>query len=228
MKTTRYLLVFISVFTLSLSSTWAQQTEDQDTQGDVDRAATLPPPASDDDPLPPVASPVQAETIVRQAGIGGEVAYGRAGVLELGGAAGLTAASGFTALSVNPSVGWFFTDNTQISAIMGIQYMSTDRDDATAFSLVIEPSYHIPFSSSMFGFLGLGIGAAYIDDIDAGFGFAIAPRLGANILVGRSGILTPALSYQYNTHDTVMTDTGTSLAAVSTALMANIGYTVMW
>ncbi len=33
--------------------------------------------------------------VIQQAGVGGDVGYGRAGVLELGGAAGLIVASGF-------------------------------------------------------------------------------------------------------------------------------------
>lgn len=186
----------------------------------------LPPPRSSDDPPPPVAQVVPPGGVVAQAGIGGQTAYGRAGVLELGGSAGFLAASGFQSLSVNPSVGWFLADNLQMSAIMGVSYVSTAESSATLFSLLVEPSYHVPFSQRTFGFLGLGMGGSSAKDV--GFGFAIAPRLGANILIGRSGILTPSLSYQYTTHEVTEMRQDTPLAAISTALMANIGYTVMW
>ena len=60
-----------------------------------------------------------------------------------------------------------------------------------------------------------------------GAGFAMAPRLGGNFLIGRSGILTPSLSYQYTTHDSADTGNGV-LLQVSSAVRANIGYTIMW
>src|SRR5690606_15703636 len=157
-------------------------------------------------------------------GVGSTTGYGRAGVLELGGSAGLTAAAGFTAASFSPMVGWFVADNLQLSGIIGIHYLNDAdaSDGATMFNVLIEPSYHLPFSRQVFGFLGIGMGGAHIEE--AGFGFSIAPRLGANLLVGRSGILTPSLSYQYTTHDTMKREGGTAtFAAVSTALMANIG-----
>ena len=60
-----------------------------------------------------------------------------------------------------------------------------------------------------------------------GAGFALAPRVGGNFLIGRSGILTPSISYQYTTHDSADTGNGV-LLQVSSAVRANIGYTVMW
>lgn len=206
-------------------------------QDENDSAATapstegqpLPEPESDNDPLPPVATPTPPEGgIVRQAGVGGRTGYGRAGVLELGGSAGFMASNEFSSVSVNPTIGWFFTDNVQLSAILGFSHFTSEEgdQDATMFSALIEPSYHLPFQRNVFGFLGIGMGGAHVNDV--GFGFALAPRLGANILVGRSGVLTPSLSYQYTTHDSEMMEDGTELLAVSTALTANIGYTVMW
>ena len=49
----------------------------------------------------------------------------------------------------------------------------------------------------------------------------------ANVMVGRSGILTPSLSWQYTTHDTMDTGQG-ALLVVSSAVRAQVGYTVMW
>jgi hypothetical protein len=90
---------------------------------------------------------------------------------------------------------------------------------------LIEPSFHLPFSQVAFGFLGLGAGVNYVTGADAGF--ALQPRLGANFLVGRSGVLTPALTVAYSTVEAIRTPAGAVLAVRSSYGM-NIGYTVMW
>lgn len=190
----------------------------------------LPKAKSDNDPQPEVATPgVPTGGIVKQAGVGGQTGYGRAGVLELGGAASFRAGSGFQQASVSPSIGWFLADNFQVSGMFDLGYVSTDADSVMTTSLLVEPSYHIPFNRSVFAFLGIGLGAAHVEDL--GFGFATAPRVGMNVLVGRSGILTPSLSWQYTTHDAKIMDNGptdTTTLAVSSAARFNIGYTVMW
>lgn len=227
MTITKQIIAAIPVFGLMwLPALALAQEEPIEEPIEAEQAEPLPPPESTDEPRPPVALPSPPpEGIVRQAGVGGPTGYGRAGVLELGGFAGLTAASGFLATNVNPTIGWFFADNMQISAILGISHVRTEGDTATMVSLLAEPSYHLPFNRSVFGFLGLGLGAAYAKD--PGFGFAMAPRIGANIMVGRSGVLTPSLSYQYNSHETQEME-GNNYVVMSTALAANIGYTVMW
>jgi hypothetical protein len=201
------------------------------TGDDNDVGGPLPESKSDDDPQPAVAAPGTPEgTIVKQAGVGGQVGYGRSGVLELGGSAGFTAAQDFTSVNLTPSVGWFFADNVQISGLLSYTYVDAGDDSGSITTILAEPSYHLPFTRKAFGFLGLGMGASYVSG--PGLGFATAPRVGANFLVGRSGILTPSLSYQYTTHDSMETDAGegdsTVVMAVSSAVMANIGYTVMW
>jgi hypothetical protein len=196
-----------------------------------DIGGPLPASKSDDDPAPPVAAPgAPVGMIVKQAGVGGQVGYGRAGVLELGGSAGLTASSDFTNINVTPSIGWFLADNLQLSGRLSFAYVSADdgmggSEDGSITTLLAEPSYHLPFTRTAFGFLGMGLGAAYVSG--PGLGFALAPRVGANFLIGRSGILTPALSWQYTTHETMDTENG-ALLVVSSAVTANIGYTVMW
>jgi hypothetical protein len=192
----------------------------------------LPPPQSDSDPQPPVASPVApiAGGLVEQAGVGGTVGYGRAGVLELGGSAGLMLAPDFRNVNFAPMIGWFIADNLELSAILGVSNIKAGDESSTVFSALIEPSYHIPFNRTMFAFLGMGLGYAHVQDL--GGGLAVAPRIGANFLVGRSGVLTPSLSYQYTTHDVQTTPVGemqdVTLVAVSSALRINVGYTVMW
>ena len=190
----------------------------------------LPPPRSDTDPAPPVAKPdivLPPGGVVGQAGVGGVVGYGRAGVLELGGSAGLMIAPGFRNVNVSPTIGWFVADNLELSAIFGVSNIKAGDEQATVFSALIEPSYHLPFNRTTFGFLGMGIGGAYISEL--GGGLAVAPRIGANFLVGRSGVLTPSLSYEYTTHsvDREM-DEHIALLAISSALRVNIGYTAMW
>lgn len=189
-------------------------------------ARPLPPPQSSNDPAPPVPAPGVPDTgITEQAGVGGTQAYGRAGVLELGGSAGFAKGGDFTQLNISPSVGWFFMDNLEISGIVGINYINAGGQSSTLMTYLAEPSYHLPFSEKVFGFLGVGAGLAYAKG--DGAGFALAPRLGMNVMVGRSGVLTPALQLVYNTTETIPTAQGTAVA-INTTYGANIGYTVMW
>ena len=189
----------------------------------------LPKPVSTHDPAPPVASPtaeLPADGVVEQAGVGGPVGYGRPGVLELGGAFGLTVASGIRDMNLSPSVGWFVANNLELSAIASVANVKADDQSATVWSAVLEPSYHLPFNRTMFGFVGMGVGAAYEQKL--GTGLAVAPRIGANFLVGRSGILTPALSYEYITHDAMDNGNDVTVVAITSALRVNVGYTAMW
>jgi hypothetical protein len=194
----------------------------------------LPPAQSDADPAPPVPSPVIPGVnadVVEQAGVGGAVGYARAGVLELGGSAGLTLAQDIRAVNFSPSIGWFLVDNLELSAILDVTNLKAGGSSATLFSALIEPSFHLPINRSMFGFVGMGVGAAYVSEIGAGM--AVAPRIGMEFLVGRSGILRPSLSYEYTTHDASGTvdedgNTEVTLVAITSALRFNIGYSTMW
>jgi hypothetical protein len=194
----------------------------------------LPPVQSDADPAPPVPTPTIPGLngdIVDQAGVGGTVGYARAGVLELGGAAGLTMAQDIRAVNFSPSIGWFLVDNFEISGILDVTNLKAGGESATLWSALLEPSFHLPFNRSMFGFLGMGVGAAYATELGAGL--AVAPRVGMDFMVGRSGILRPSLSYEYTTHDAKgMVDadgnTDVTLVAISSALRFNIGYSAMW
>ena len=190
----------------------------------------LPPPRSDNDAQPVVSAPVlPAGGVVEQAGVGGTTAYARAGVLELGGNVGLNISSSQTTLTIAPTIGLFFADNLQISGIIGYRFANVSAGNASfsshSLQVLAEPSVHIPFSRTIFGFVGVGLGLSYVDG--PGAGFALAPRLGVNIAVGRSGILTPAAQFAYSTNNAVQTSAGT-LLAVSASYGLNIGYTVMW
>ncbi len=198
--------------------------------GEGTPSQALPPPRSDNDPLPPVAAPTVPESgYIRQAGVGGTTGYARAGVVELGGSLGINLGGNLRQVTVAPSIGWFFADNLQLSAIVAVNYASTVtnsvRTSSSSFSVLAEPSYHLPLSRSLFAFAGVGVGVAYAEG--PGAGFALAPRLGVNVLVGRSGIFTPALQFLYSTSDVIQTPQGTLIAG-STSFGLNAGYTVMW
>jgi hypothetical protein len=190
------------------------------------RAEPLPVPQSGHDPQPPVATgvPPEGAQVIKQAGVGGEVAYGRSGVVELGGSASLTNASGLTAFALSPSVGWFFHDNLELSAIFGVSFSSVNGASSTFMTALVEPSYHVPFSKVVFGFLGLGMGLGYTTG--AGAGFALAPRLGVNLLIGRSGILSPAAFFNYSTVG-VTGNADAQVLQVRAAYGLQVGYTVM-
>ncbi len=191
--------------------------------------ASLPTPQSDDDVQPQVASPgMPAGGIVSQAGVGGVIGYGRAGVLELGGSAGFTVATDYRNLNFAPTIGWFVADNLQLSGIVSVSNIKSGSTSTTLWSTLVEPSYHLPINRSLFAFLGLGVGASHVTG--AGTGFAVAPRIGGNFMIGRSGILSPSISYQYTTID-VPTSGGTgavTTVALTSAVQFNVGYTVMW
>jgi hypothetical protein len=197
-------------------------------------AGQLPPATSDADPAPPVPTPtvpgVQGQ-VVEQAGVGGPVGYGRAGVLELGGSGGLTLAQNIRAVNISPSIGWFLVDNLELSAIIDVTNLKAGSESATLWSALVEPSFHVPFNRSLFGFVGMGVGAAYVSEL--GTGLAVAPRIGMDVMVGRSGILRPSLSYEYTTHDAMGSvdadgNSNVTLVSISSALRFNIGYSTMW
>jgi hypothetical protein len=227
----------LGLVTLASSKVWAQAVPDPDptnrtTVGEGTPRSQLPPPRSDHDPQPPVPAPTVPETgVTKQAGVGGTQAYARAGVLELGGSGGWAAASNFTRFELSPSVGVFLVDNVELSLLTAFNYFrigemqGNPSTSATELKALVEPSFHLPFSQTAFGFLGLGAGVNYITGQSAGF--ALQPRLGANFLVGRSGVLTPSLNVAYSTVDAIRTPAGT-LLAVQTSYGLNIGYTVMW
>lgn len=187
-------------------------------------AAPLPPPRSHAQTPPPPPTPqINGIKVTKEAGIGGTQSYARAGVLELGGAFGFEANSAYTQMSVAPSIGWFVTNNFEVSGIASFAYVNTDTASAnTNFSLLAEPSYHLPFSDYLFGFAGVGAG---ITTGNRGTGLALVPRVGLNIMVGRSGILTPAVQLAYSTAESLALNGSTGAHA---AFGANVGYTVMW
>jgi len=150
--------------------------------------------------------------------------FARAGTWEAGASLGFTSAEEAAGGNLTPSIGWFLANNIELSGLFGLHYVRANGQDATMVSALVEPSYHLPFGRTTYGLLGLGVGGAYVEE--AGLGFALAPRVGANILLGRSGILTPSLAYQYTTNDTRPTED--AMLVVTSALTANLGYSLLW
>ncbi|MCE9579953.1 MAG: hypothetical protein K8W52_42945 [Deltaproteobacteria bacterium] len=193
----------------------------------ADAPSELPKSQSDDDVAPQVASPgLPAGGLVRQAGVGGLIGYGRAGVLELGGSMGFTFASKYRSLTFSPTVGYFIADNLELSAILSVSNVKADSTSSTLWSALAEPSYHLPINRSIFAFLGVGIGASHISGL--GTGFALAPRLGGNFMIGRSAVLTPSISYQYTTISTDNSGSDVTVVALTGSTRFNVSFTAMW
>jgi len=146
--------------------------------------------------------------------------YGRAGLYEVGGSAGLLLAPDVHTVTVAPAVGWFVADNFEISGLLEASKIA----GVVMVASLVEPSYHVPIARRLFGFAGMGIGYAYLED--RGGALAMAPRIGANLRVGRSGVITPSLSYGITTHATKMEDA--AVTALSGALRINLGFTAIW
>jgi hypothetical protein len=175
----------------------------------------------------PVTAQAQAPegVVVTEGKAGRSRPYAQAGVLELGGSTGFELADGYNRASFNPSVGYFVLDNIELSALMGLSQLNADYGSATVVSALIEPSIHRPLSRSLFGFVGLGMGVS--NTAPGGTGFAMAPRLGANVLIARSGVLTPALQMTYATTPALPTVDGT-LVRGGPSFGLSVGYTMMW
>jgi hypothetical protein len=182
-------------------------------------------------PRPDPPAPTVPETALTREPTPWTQLYARAGVVELGGSGGLAAASNYTRFELSPSAGIFVADDVELSLLTAFNYFrigsmeAHPSSSATELKALVEPSFHLPFSREVFGFLGMGVGVNYVTG--QSMGLALQPRLGANFMVGRSGLLTPSLNVAYSSVDALRTAAGTVLA-VQTSYGLNIGYTVIW
>jgi hypothetical protein len=147
------------------------------------------------------------------------------GVREMGISGGLMMSGKFRQLSIAPQIGWFFSDNMSLSAVVSLTNVEANEQSATTYAVIAEPAYHVPIGGMAFGFLGMGIGAAYIDTI--GLGLAVVPRLGVKIRISEKGFLVPSLQYSYITRDQ-MTENDLDTSSLTSAMMLNLGYNRMW
>lgn len=153
--------------------------------------------------------------------------YGSKGMFEAGASAGMVLAPDLRSINLAPVFGWFVTDNLELAAIISASNLKAGDDTATAYAALVEPAYHVPFNASTFGFLGMGVGVAYVDELGAGLD--IAPRVGLKVMMGTRGVLAPSLSYEYTTHNVDPDEMkNVALVAVASAVRINIGYAAMW
>lgn len=168
------------------------QPSETPTDEDMDLATATP------DPTPPVPAVLQRPAgearldVVEQAGVGGPTAYASAGVLEVGGSGSMFASNSFVGLRFAPFVTWFAFDGVALSYIHELYGGSTDGDRWFATNLLIELSVHLRVSDRLLIFAGVAPGLLYNGD---DLGISVKPRVGLDVLVGRSGLLHPAIYF---------------------------------
>ncbi len=154
------------------------------------------------DPSPPVPRILQRDMsearldVIEQAGVGGPTAYASAGVLEVGGTGSLFATDEYVGARLAPFVGWFLFDGIELSYIHEIYGGAFQGERFFGTVLYIELSAHLRFGDRLLGFLGLAPGLLYNGEDT---GFAIKPRMGFDVLVGRSGIFRPDIYFVWAT-----------------------------
>lgn len=225
MKLTSLLRATSFTATLSCAAlTYAQeQTSDDDGSPNIKETDHA---DADETPTPPggssdVQAPDEVE-VARNAGVGSDLAYASRSVVEMGGVLALRHQSETTVFRISPSIGYFFVDNVELTLFPEFIITRLGGDDTggegaqTDWSIgaVLEPSYHMPFSDRLFAFAGLGVGLNYAED--PGVDLLFRPRLGLDVLVGRSGIFKPAAFMDVGLND------GLSAGGFEA------GFTVMW
>ena len=208
--------------------TYAQNTAQPDDKGglpdvkETDQAGANETPTPPGGPPPNVRVPEEVE-VAKNAGVGSDLAYASRGVVEMGGVLALRHQSETTQFRLAPSIGYFFVDNLELTLFpdLTITRISADAGDAGegaqtdwSVGVVLEPSYHLPFNDRLLAFVGLGVGLNFAEDPKVDLLFR--PRLGLDVLVGRSGILKPAAFMDVGLAD------GLSAGGIEA------GYTVMW
>ncbi|MBL9014839.1 MAG: hypothetical protein JNL83_11720 [Myxococcales bacterium] len=188
--------------------------------------ATIEPsrPAPMEPAIAPATTSVPPAGILDQNAATGEPVLGK-GLREVGVSGGLMMSAKFRTLSIAPQIGWFFSDNMSLSAVVSLTNVEANEQSATTYAVLAEPAYHVPVGGSAFGFLGMGVGAAYIDTI--GLGLAIQPRLGVKIRIGERGFLVPALQYSYISRSQ-MTENDIGTSSLTSAMMMSLGYNSLW
>lgn len=183
---------------------------------------------ADDTPTPPGGPPPDVRVpneveVAKNAGVGSDLAYASRSVVEMGGVLALRHQSETTQFRVAPSIGYFFADNLQLTLFPDLTITRIGADDGDAgegaqtdwsVGAVLEPSYHMPFNDRLLAFVGLGVGLNFAEDPTVDLLFR--PRLGLDVLAGRSGILKPA----------AFMDVGLADGLAAGGLEA--GYTIMW
>jgi len=147
------------------------------------------------DPTPPAVNPGDSDgpgdpVVAEQAGVGGPIPFGAAAVLEVGGNGTFAATADFWYLRARPFVGWFVADGIQLTFGNDIIFgQNTGEPLRIAFTAMLEPSAHFPVRKRVWIALGVGVGVSYARvEQRAKVGGVLTPRLGMDMLVGRSGM----------------------------------------
>lgn len=161
--------------------------EGDDDEGDADEARAV---VEEEEP-PPVGvaeSGWEPEpTVVEQVGVGSRVPYGAQNVLEVGGSgSAFYTGTGFYG-RIAPFAGWFIIDGLELTYSNEVNIGLRDGEDLrVAFIMSIEPSLHLPLIDHMWLAIGAAGGVLY-NGVEAGA--VVSPRVGIDLLVGRSGML---------------------------------------
>lgn len=162
-------------------------------------------PDPDADPAPDVPGVLEDSEQVRpdvieQAGVGGPVAYAQSGVLEVGGGGGLVASADYQYLRLAPFVGWFLFDGLRIGIANEIHVVARrDEEPRVGFVGALEASVHAGLGNDrVLAMVGVTTGALY-NSVD--WGWVVRPRVGLDVLIGRSGLFRPALFLSWATVD---------------------------
>jgi guanyl-specific ribonuclease Sa len=182
MHSSKFLVLSLSLLLFSQSASAAQLSGANAAPAPVNKSPSenmahpseLPESRSSNDPIPTAPKPVSRHglKLIRQAGVGGPTAYARNGVLELGGQLSFTGANHYKNLTFTPGVGYFITDNFQLSGLVGLNYTKTNAIKKINVTAVLEPSIHLPIIDQAFVFAGLGLGIAYHQGHGTGFALA--------------------------------------------------------
>lgn len=185
-------------------------------------------------PEPPSPEVPGRDDVRSYAGMGSGIAYAEAGVAEFGGSASLSAGTDFTSVAADPMIGYFPWDNVELSAIIGVRILNLEDTTRSQYTALLEPSLHIPVGDTFFIFGGIGAGLGVAPTPDQTYtGFALAPRLGGQFLVGRSGLLNLGARYSM-TFASADVDTdlgpfvGNAVLAFVNTFDVQAGYTVMF
>lgn len=126
-------------------------------------------------------------TVVEQVGVGSRVPYGAQNVLEVGGSgSAFYTGTGFYG-RIAPFAGWFIIDGLELTYSNEVNIGLRDGEDLrVAFIMSLEPSLHLPLIDHMWLAIGAAGGVLY-NGVEAGA--VVSPRVGIDLLVGRSGML---------------------------------------
>lgn len=176
------------------------QPTEQPSDDDVGLAHATP------DPTPPVPTLMQrphprpALDVIEQVGVGGPVAFGSAGVFEVGGSGALIASRDFIMTKLAPSVGLFIYDGVQLAYTHEFYGGTATHGSGITTFAVLDLGVHLRMNDRLLGFFAAGPGISYNGET---FGVGGKGRVGLDVLIGRSGLFRPAAFFSATTNPVV-------------------------